>query len=256
MYDYKCESAAEDEGSGLGDISYDLIDFPDAVMGEIKARIHKDMECISAVLSNVDKVHEETTSELDKITWLAGNSKIDFNESEESRNLRVRKLGRVDQGEIPVLVLSINGLDTSNEDDLSRYVFADDGETLTSTFLKCSQEKLRMIPSTEHDLIQDGVLKVNLDQNLIGEQQGAITNIVAEQVEGMLGISSLWDARGQYPLVVYCMPPGVISGSSSGWWASYAYVNNPKSVIRDCTTYGSLVHEIGHNLGECGKTFF
>ena len=44
--------------------------------------------------------------------------------------------------------------------------------------------------------------------------------------------------------VMYCLPPGTMSG------IAYAYINHWKSVYSDlwCTYVSAQLHEIGHNL--------
>ncbi|KAL7490720.1 hypothetical protein ACHAWT_000256 [Skeletonema menzelii] len=126
---------------------------------------------------------------------------------------------------------------------------ADCGDTyhLTNAYSDCSYGKLQFkkaAPRTDSSLstvtsISNGVVTVTLSGYSTSQGDGTVRNAVTSALNTAFGsATSLADH------LMYCMPPGTMSG------IAYAYINSWNSVYSNnwCNNVSAQLHEIGHNL--------
>lgn len=184
VYDYICETISDDEDDDLGDMTYYLQDIPDETMGIFKGHIHEKNGCIQVTFTHVVK-HRTSDARTDFIKWTP-KSQFDLLESQDER--RLGKLGQMKIGSASVLVLSINGLDSENDDDLADKIFSTSSSSLKSVYEGCSFNQLHLEPAADGgNVIQNGVLAIDLEINVRGEDQKGLQNLATAAAEEMLG---------------------------------------------------------------------
>jgi len=153
-------------------------------------------------------------------------------------------------GNKTVLVVRVIGPDsttpTFNMGNLSNYVFGTSGDqvNLKKQYAACSYNRLVFNPAT-HANVVNGVVEVTISQNVSGVENSNVRNAVSNSNELKAKLGNDWQSKFNH--VMYCVPPGTISGTSG--WIAYAYVDSWLSVYNNwCTYVSGQMHELGHNL--------
>ena len=145
----------------------------------------------------------------------------------------------VTTGEKSILVVRVvaaNASPTATEVRLGDSVFGTDGDlvTLKSQYSKCSHEGLTILPADNRDgtddgnavLIRNGAVTVTVSSSTTDGDEIMVNDVTAK-LKSMFGTS----ASNLADHVMYCLPPGTMSG------IAYAYINSWNSVYSDlwCT---------------------
>ena len=145
----------------------------------------------------------------------------------------------VTTGEKSILVVRVvaaNASPTATESRLGDSVFGTLGDpvTLKSQYSKCSHGGLTILPADDRDgmdganavLIRNGTVTVTVSSSTT-DGDGIMVNDVTAKLQSMFGTS----ASNLANHVMYCLPPGTMSG------IAYAYINSWSSVYSDlwCT---------------------
>jgi len=152
---------------------------------------------------------------------------------------------------IALRIVTLDAETTESLNELRDYIFGTQGKnfTVTSQILACSYNALNIIPfsglTKSGQNISNGVAEVQLFINATGRDAGAVADATIFAANELYG-----DLVSQFDLVMVCLPPGTVVGSSTGW-TGYAYMNHYLSVYNDgkCREPPIQIHEIGHNIG-------
>jgi len=117
-----------------------------------------------------------------------------------------------------VLVVRVNANDVTTsapEEDLAREVFGIiDPNGVPATFnlvsavAECSYNKLKLEPASDRG--NDGVYTVSINDNVVGQRNVDVRNVVLDKLRLDFGTS---DLNSLYDHVMVCMPPGTLSKS-------------------------------------------
>ena len=108
-------------------------------------------------------------------------------------------------------------------------------------YQRCSANKLNFVPAS-HDLVEDGVLNLNIPFPLIGELTGQIMSAITIQLNFALGV----DAEATFDHIVFCMPEKTMSRKGDFNWVAFAYVNGVRSYYNGgwCDSLSAQMHEV------------
>lgn len=136
---------------------------------------------------------------------------------------------------------------TATQSELSDSAFGNgnDPVTLKSQYAACSYDKMIFDKADDRSgtsiNISNGVVEVTLPGYSSSDGDSAVNAAIG---------TVLGDEFGDAPQnladhVMYCLPPGTMSG------IAYAYINSWLSVYSDdwCIYLSTQMHEVGHNLG-------
>jgi len=147
----------------------------------------------------------------------------------------------------------------TTEEELSDIVFGTDGAEVSvkSQFEDCSYNEMNITTAETQGPINNGVVTVNLDQNIKGVSSYSLLSVINEQAQDD------WEFDANlYDHILYCLPKGTTYAGSSSW-VGYGYIPGVQTVYNgddSCTSLSLTMHEIGHNLGlshsnEGGNTY-
>ncbi|KAL3762703.1 hypothetical protein ACHAWU_001648 [Discostella pseudostelligera] len=151
------------------------------------------------------------------------------------------------------VILNDGSYSYASQSGLSNDLFGNgvDPYNLKSQYASCSYNQLifnkasdRSMSTTPNDgttAITAGVVDVKVDLS-VAAGDSIIRNAVTTKIDSVFGVSNPYQLANH---VMYCMPPGVMSG------IAYAYINSWNSVYSNewCNFLSAQMHEIGHNLG-------
>ena len=183
-----CETSADQEPDGIGDLNYAFVNFPKAEMADLLDRAAKASNnggCAVVTIDHVDKNRFNDPKEIDSIVWINDESSIqDANEVARRR----LELPRTNYGEISFLFIRMNGLDhkvQASEETLQNIV-----SKVGGVFEQCSMDQLTMVPAQDSNgHIKSGVLTVEIDDNCEGVDVMQWINLATQKAEEMLGVT-------------------------------------------------------------------
>mmetsp|Transcript_38211 Transcript_38211/g.68890 ORF Transcript_38211/g.68890 Transcript_38211/m.68890 type:complete len:576 (+) Transcript_38211:87-1814(+) len=173
---------------------------------------------------------------------------------EQERNLAELRRRQLKTGTRSVLAVRVVTTDKTvgyGEAALSDDVFGTTGDVvnLRTQYSACSHGQLDFQPISDKDMtsnpndgttnIRNGVVTIKVN-NASTEGDGVVRPATTNALTAAFGIA----ARDLADHVMYCLPPGTMSG------IAYAYINSWNSVFDDdwCRYVSVQMHEIGHNI--------
>jgi hypothetical protein len=163
---------------------------------------------------------------------------------------------------LAVRVTDISGLaTTSSATRISDEVFGtgSDQNNKVSQYKACSYGTLNFSPVTELELNGTGLTQLNvagvyevtIPIIATGESHATVREVITNQLDIDWTVdlpSNSWgipESNLPFDHVMYCLPPGILSG------VAYTYVNHWLSVYNNehCDRMSVQMHEIGHSIG-------
>ena len=124
---------------------------------------------------------------------------------------------------------------------------------LASQTRACSFGKLKLVAASGHDRLSDGVLSVDISQQVTGDNSArSLENLVVAEAVRVLG----WDlSRYQHVMLVFPSHADIVYGGRS--FLAYGYVGASRTVFNNewAGRLSAVAHEFGHNykLSHSGK---
>jgi len=183
--------------------------------------------------------------EQDVISWNPSGNRQLRNEPQQSpANHHHRKLTTGTRSVLAVRIAAPDSTTSFTEQQLSNSIFGNNVDTvnLRDQYLRCSANQLEFTKATGSLIGSDGVVTVEITQNVIGVDDQVLRNAVNIKLAQMFGVSSASQIADH---IMHCIPPG-----SAGSWIGYAFVNSWNSIFNNqwCTYSSIQMHEVGHNI--------
>ena len=140
----------------------------------------------------------------------------------------------------------------ATKEELVNDVFEDE-VSLKTGYSACSFNQLEIQPAVN---VGDGtgIVDVGIDITSEGSNRLDVASLATIKAEELYTSDDDDTLADTYDLVLFCLPYGTYSGSSSTTgqknWIAYAYINRYSSFYNDkwCRRSSAQMHEVGHNL--------